>query len=132
MSEPELFNVLRNCVSGLPGLRIALLFGSAAKAALGRDSDIDLALLCSQPLSVQQRMQLVGDVAALTGRAVDVIDLSTAGEPLLGQVLMHGKRLYGTDDEQAALMRRHWLDVADFLPYAKRMLDSRRSAWTGT
>lgn len=59
------------------------------------------------------------------------MDLSAAGEPLRGQILRHGIRVLGSDDAYAELMRRHWFDAADFLPYVERMLKERRRAWVG-
>lgn len=52
-------------------------------------------------------------------------------EPLLGQILTHGRRVVGSDAERAELIRRHLFDVADFLPYVERMLHERRRAWIG-
>lgn len=131
MADPNLVSALHQVVQRQPGVRLALLFGSAAKGSLGPESDVDLALLCQRPLTAEQRMKVVGDVAECTGRAVDLVDLATVGEPLLGQILTHGQRLCGSDSEHAALIHRHWLDAADFLPYAQRIVDSRRAAWTG-
>ena len=70
-------------------------------------------------------------LAAACGRPVDLIDLKAVGEPLLGQILAHGQRLFGSDEDHAALVRRHVFDTEDFLPYARRMLRERRRAWIG-
>lgn len=112
--------------------RLALLFGSLATGRATPDSDLDLAIDAGQPLSPERRMHIIGDLAAMTGRPVDLIDLHQAGEPLLGQILRHGKRLLGTDEAYAAWLSRHLLDEADFMPYHRRIIDARRSAWIGT
>ena len=51
-------------------------------------------------------MTLIGDLAEALGRPVDLIDLRSVGEPLLGQILAHGVRLRGSASAQAALVNR--------------------------
>ena len=75
--------------------------------------------------------RLIGDIAAITGRAVDLIDLKTVGQPLLGQIIKHGLRLVGDDASYGALLSKNAFDHADFYPYRQRILDQRRQAWIG-
>lgn len=114
-----------------PDIRLAILFGSAAKGVLRRESDIDVAVLAAGGLGTALKAELIGELAVATGRAVDLIDLRSAGEPLLGQILRHGRRLFGSNDDYAELLRRHLFDMEDFLPYVERMLAERRRAWIG-
>ena len=113
-------------------LELALLFGSLARGTARDDSDLDIAVQAAQPLSANQEIALIGDLAVAVGRPVDLIDLRTVGEPLLGQILQHGRRLLGSSDAHGRLLSRHYLDAADFLPYAQRIVDERRRAWIGT
>jgi hypothetical protein len=69
--------------------------------------------------------------AGRAGRPIDLVDIHAIGEPLLGQILKHGKRILGSDTHYANLIRRHLFDVADFLPYRNRILAERRQAWIG-
>ena len=69
---------------------------------------------------------LFGSMA--TGRA---IDLNTVGEPLLGQIVKHGLRILGTDERYAELIRHYLFEVADFMPYYRRILEERGMAWIG-
>lgn len=112
-------------------LELAIVFGSVAGNAQGADSDVDLAVQAANPLDAELRMTLVAELAVATGRAIDLIDLRTVGEPLLGQILVHGRRLLGSDEAYARLLSRHLIDAADFLPYAQRIVDERRRAWIG-
>jgi len=112
-----------------PEIRLAILFGSLATGQGHRDSDVDLAIDAGQPLEIKAKMSLMTQLAECTGRAVDLIDLQTVGEPLLGQILKHGKRLLGEDVLYAELIKRHLFDEADFMPYHRRILRERRSAW---
>lgn len=114
------------------GTRLAILFGSLAKGRATPESDLDLAVLMEAPLSAETRMALIGDLAQATGRPVDLIDLSTVGEAVLGQILKHGIRLLGSDGDYAELIKRHVFDEADFMPYRRRILTERRQAWIGT
>ena len=113
------------------GLRLALLFGSAARGELRPDSDLDVAVLGQGPLDLAQKRELIAGLARASGRAVDVVDLATVGEPLLGRILAGGRRLFGSDEDYASLVVRDLFDKADFLPYQKRILEERRRKWIG-
>lgn len=118
------------CLDKHPDIRLAYVFGSVTTGRSTPHSDVDVAVLASGPLDAQRKAELIGDIAACTGRAVDLIDLATVGEPLLGQILRHGKRLRGDASLHAQLISRHILDNEDFMPYVNRMLAERRRAWT--
>ena len=120
---------VRETLARHPELELAILFGSRAAGSARRDSDIDLAVSVGRPLSANERMALLAEVAVATGQSVDLIDLTRTGEPLLGQILKGGKRLVGDADAYARLLTRHLLDQADFLPYRQRILAERRKAW---
>ena len=69
--------------------------------------------------------------AERTGRPVDLIDLKVVAEPLLGQIVRHGRRLLGSDSAYGQLISRHLFEQADFMPYRSRVLAERWAAWTG-
>lgn len=114
-----------------PHVEVAILFGSLARGAARPDSDLDLAVAGARALTAEERHALVGDLAAALGRAVDLVDLATVGEPLLGQILRHGVRLKGSDARYARWLSRHVFEVSDFMPYRERLLAQRRRAWIG-
>ncbi|NTU68320.1 MAG: nucleotidyltransferase domain-containing protein [Chlorobiaceae bacterium] len=113
------------------GIRFAILFGSLAKGTAGFESDVDLAVDAGRPLDVEAKIGLIGELALATGRPVDLIDLTTVGEPLLGQILAGGKRILGSAGRQADLRLRHLYNLQDFVPYQQRLLEQRRIAWIG-
>jgi predicted nucleotidyltransferase len=119
-------------LAGSPFIRIALLFGSLAKGRATPESDLDLAVGAGRRLSVEERMALIAALASAFGRPVDLVDLATVGEPLLGQILQGGVRVLGSSSDYAELVKRHLFDLADFVPYQKRILRERRQAWIGT
>lgn len=99
------------------GIRLAILFGSLAAGREQADSDVDLAVDAGHRLTVGEKLTLVTELAERTGRPVDLVDLHAVGEPLLSQILRHGKRLLGRETCYADLIRRHLFDQADYLPY---------------
>jgi len=122
---------VENILVNYPYIRLAIIFGSIAKNTARADSDLDLAVSAGKPLTVQEKMQLIAALAEVLGRPVDLVDLATVGEPLLGQILAHGRRVLGGDTLYAALLNRHLLNQADFVPYQKRILRERRQRWIG-
>ncbi len=114
-----------------PMIRLAVLFGSLAKGEAGRDSDLDLAVDGGRPLDPHEKLHLIAELAEAVGRPVDLVDLVSVGEPLLGQILSGGKRLLGDDTRYACLVTKHLLNQADFMPYRNRILQERRQAWIG-
>jgi predicted nucleotidyltransferase len=124
-------NAIIDVLNRFPEVQLAILFGSCAKGDATADSDLDLAVQADQPLDAELSIRLIGEIAEQLGRPVDLIDLRTAGEPLLGEVLK-GRRLIGSDTSYARLITRHLLDAADFLPYRERILAERRKQWTAS
>ena len=114
-----------------PGIRLVILFGSLAAGRERADSDLDLAIDAGHRLTAEEKLALMNKLAEQTGRPVDLVDLHAVGEPLLGQILRHGKRLLGGETCYADLIRRHLFDQADYLPYRTRILAERRRAWIG-
>ncbi len=114
-----------------PRVRQAILFGSVAAGTARPDSDLDLALDIGHAMTADERLTLIAELATLTGRPVDLVDLYSVGEPLLGQILRHGRRLLGSHADFGRLISRHFTDSADFLPLRRRIQDERRRAWIG-
>jgi len=121
--------LLRDVLARHPQIEIAILFGSIATGTARAESDIDLAVAWSVPLSPTTKSVLIADLATSFGRPVDLIDLAQVGEPLLGQILRYGRRILGSDEHYANLLSRHLFDMADFMPYRRRILAERRRAW---
>lgn len=112
-----------------PGIGLAILFGSLAAGEGRAESDVDLAVDAGRRLTVSEKMALISALAEKTGRPIDLVDIHAVGEPLLGQILRHGKRILGSDTHYANVIFRHLIDQADFLPYHNRILAERRQAW---
>jgi uncharacterized protein len=124
-------NQLREVLAGFPELILALVFGSVAKGLQRIDSDLDIAVVAKQALTADEKIVIISALAEKTGRPVDLVDLKVVGEPLLGQIVQHGRRLLGSDGEYGRLISRHLFEQADFMPYRNRILAERRAAWIG-
>jgi uncharacterized protein len=122
---------LRALLAGFPQLELALLFGSLAQDRHRTGSDIDIAVAAHRALTATEKIALVKALAERTGRPVDLVDLKVVAEPLLGQILRHGRRLLGSDRAYGQLISRHLFDRADFMPYRARVPAERRAAWIG-
>ena len=130
--EAEWIRELRQCLQDEPELRQAIVFGSLARGGVTRaDSDVDVAVRLSRPMTVEERRRLMEKIALATGRPVDLVDLWTVGEPLLGQILHHGMQLIGDEADMADLMYRHVVEQEDFMPVRRRILAARRTKWIG-
>ncbi|HXU31160.1 MAG TPA: nucleotidyltransferase domain-containing protein [Thermoanaerobaculia bacterium] len=121
MEPSELLAAVRDCASGRPNLALAVVFGSLARGALRRGSDVDIGLIVDEN-SPEVRLRLEVDFGRAAGRPVDLIFLDQA-PPLLrfeiareGQVLLE-RRPYLWADFKAKAMRDWW----DWAPYARRI-----------
>lgn len=122
---------LKDTLTSFPKIILAVLFGSVALGRQRADSDLDIAVSAKQALTAHEKIALISALAELTGRPIDLIDLKVVSEPLLGQIVRHGRRILGSDTLYGELISRHLLEQADFMPYRSRLLAERRMAWIG-
>jgi predicted nucleotidyltransferase len=123
---------LARCLAGHPEIRLAILFGSATSGRQTFESDVDVAVAARRALSAAERVEIVGRLAQATGRAVDLVDLTTASGPILNRALATGRLLFCTDRAlYAEIIKRALYDDADLAPYRRRILAARRKAWIG-
>lgn len=127
-ADPEFVQRLRHALACEGDFKVALLFGSQASGTATEDSDIDIALLGDEPLTVAKVIAVVDRLGPEFDKAIDIIDLYHAPEPVTGEAL-HGLRLLGNDEDFAELLIRHLDNVEDFIPLQRRILDERRSRW---
>lgn len=106
-----------------------VLFGSLAKGRARPDSDLDLAVEAARPLTSDKKIAMIEALALACSRPVDLVDLKTAGQPLLTQIVTSGIRLKGSDSAWARLVYRNIIDNEDFVPLQQRILKARQAAW---
>jgi len=85
MSDALVVDALRRALATRADVAVALLFGSRARAHHRDDSDVDVAVLGDV-----DRLALAADLSRETGHTVDVVDLATAGHPLLSAIVADG------------------------------------------
>lgn len=122
-------SAIRQTLLSFAEIRMAIIFGSLAKHKATFNSDLDIAVLTEKKITPELKLNLINTLASLVGRPIDLIDLNDVGEPLLGEILQHGKMIIGNATLKGDLLTRHLMDVADFVPYQTRILDERRNAW---
>jgi predicted nucleotidyltransferase len=109
------------------GLKLAILYGSAATGKLRADSDVDIALLLDCPLSAERKMKLISRLERELQRDVDLVDLFSLSGTILKQVLSKGRVLIQTKPgELAGLVRKMIYNQADMMPYVSRTLIERQ------
>jgi len=111
------------------GLRLIVLFGSAARRAANRESDVDLGVLAECPLSPAQRQRLWNALSALFPADVDLTMLNHA-EPLISyQVASEGVVLLeavpDTWETWKSYAVRHYWDTRKFREGLKAYLAAR-------
>ena len=94
---PGIDAVLLDVLTRFPALVLALVFGSVAQGRQRADSDLDIAVAANRALTATEKMDIMAALAERTGRPIDLIDLKMVAEPLLGQIVRHGRRLFGSD-----------------------------------
>jgi len=116
-------------LSGFAEIEQLVLFGSLARGKGRPDSDVDLAVDVGKALTSEQKIAMIETLAFALDRPVDLIDLKTAGQPLLTQIVTTGRRLLGSDSAWAKVIYRNIIDNEDFVPLQRRILKARQKAW---
>ncbi len=92
--------IVRVLVEAVPDLIAVYRFGSQTGAQARPTSDIDLAILASQPTPAVRRFELEQELALLLHRDVDLVDLRTASTVIRMQVISTGECLSSRDDRE--------------------------------
>ncbi len=110
-----------------PGLKLAILFGSAASGTLRDDSDIDIALLFDTPLDAERKLELVARLDLHLGRNIDLVDMAQLSGTILQQILCKGQMVIKNDAHALfMLLQRMIYNQADMMPYVTRTLMERQ------
>lgn len=120
-NHPDIFQTVSRALAREVGLKVALVYGSAAAGTMRRDSDVDVAVLFDEPLSMDARLALWGRLTEVVQREIDLLDLYDLGGEILHQVLTKG-RVVVKNDEQAYywLAKRMVYERQDFMPLVRR------------
>lgn len=126
LSDPDLAQIAR--VLRGAGISYALLFGSAGSGALGGQSDLDIAVAGDAPLSSAQREALIGSLALVARRPIDLVDLKAARGVVFARALQ-GREIFcdSLKAKAEALLRRVGI-VQEDLELARRSFATARRA----
>lgn len=82
------------------GLDSLWLFGSGARDAWTRWSDVDLAAFFRRPTAADDILEMAAELEEVFGRQVDLIDLDRASPVVVMQVLRTGRLLLDANPER--------------------------------
>jgi len=101
----------------------AFLFGSMATDTQSVNSDLDIAIVPTRLISATDKIRLISDLTRLSGRPIDVVNLTTANGPILKQALT-GLCVHSTNPEAIAAVGSRMLayetDVAPLVMAAEK------------
>ncbi len=124
---PEVIKRIKSILNDVPGLQLAILYGSAVTGRMRKDSDVDIALLFDRPMSAQKKMELISHVESELRRDVDLADLYALTGTILKQILRKGHVLVQSKPGVlAGLVQRMIYNQADMMPYITRTLIERQ------
>jgi predicted nucleotidyltransferase len=125
-NHPDILQTVASALAHEAGLKVALVYGSAAAGTMRRDSDVDVAVLFDGPLGMDARLALWGRLTDALRREIDLVDLYDLGGEILHQVLTKGCVVV-KNDEQAyyRLLQRMVYNAEDFMPQVRQVLRQR-------
>ncbi len=88
--------IIQHLQRALPTVQAVYLFGSVVTEHFTADSDIDVAVLTSEPMEALLRWKLLQQMAIMLNRDVD-LDLSTASTVMQFQMVNTGERIFTAD-----------------------------------
>lgn len=133
MEVSELIERLQRVLDAGPPLRLALLFGSAARGALRPDSDIDVAVLPADPaLTLADELALQARLSKASQREVDLVRLDRASSLLRWRIAREGVGLWAHPPFELPRFRAAAaIEHADMLPqlqHAQELVRRRLAA----
>lgn len=114
MSREDIVQRLRPVLENGPALRLALLFGSIARGTETGASDVDLAILPSDPaLSLGEELALQSRLSSACGREVDLVRLDGATPALRFRIAREAVLLLGHPLELSRFQAQAGIEHAD-------------------
>lgn len=122
----DIFQTVETALAGEPGIKVALVYGSAAAGKMRPGSDVDVAVLFDRPLDMESRLALWGKLTDALRREVDLVDLYDLGGEILHQILTKGRVIIKNDTQAYyLLLQRMVYNEEDFMPQVRRALRTR-------
>jgi len=126
-NREDISDRIANVLEREPGLKLAIMYGSAAAERMRPDSDVDVAVLFENPLNLEQKMDLIYRLEREPKRDVDLVDLFNLSGTILKQILCKGRLVINNDTGALTrLYQRMVYNQADMMPYVTRTLMERQ------
>lgn len=97
-------------------IKLAILFGSQTTGHARPGSDVDVAVLADQPLTLADKASFSHDVAkelSVSEDMIDIVDIQTASPLLNQQISTHGKLLRGQREDWLRWRVSAWKQYQD-------------------
>ncbi len=123
----DIIDRVTGALEDVKGLKLAIVYGSAASGTMHKGSDVDIAVLFDHAIDAEQKIQLKDSLERVLLRDVDLLDLSNLSGTILKQVLCKGRVVIKNDTGALAeLYQRMIYNQADMMPYVVRTLKERQ------
>ena len=120
-SPEAIISMVRETLADEPGIKVVIVYGSAASGHMRPDSDVDVAVLFDKPLDIDTRLALWGKLTDTLHREIDVVDLYDLGGEILHQILTKGRVIIKNDTQAYYwLAKRMVYDREDFMGIIRR------------
>ena len=117
-------------VEQIPKIELAILFGSIVTENFKPSSDIDLAVKCKNPLSIDEKVEISSNLSEKTGRELDLVDLDAAHGALLQEAIVRGKVIYKSHPSVfEALLKRMLAEKEDDARFHEKTVAERKRIW---
>lgn len=122
----DICQTVATALAGEPGIKVALVYGSAAAGKMRPGSDVDVAVIFERPLDMEARLALWGKLTGALHREVDLVDLYDLGGEILHQILTKGRVIIKNDETAYfRLLQRMVYNEEDFMPQVRKALRAR-------
>jgi len=109
-----------------PEVEIVILFGSAVKDRLIRQSDIDIAFAQKTITSHEKKIDIYISLEKSLGRDIDLIDLHQVNGHILKNILCKGDIVIKKSIPLLAFfLKKMWYNQADMMPKTRMILETQ-------
>ena len=117
-------SVLAEVFGRYQDIQAVYLFGSRAKGAGRKDSDLDLAVVPRNPSARKRKLEILTDLARIGFTDVDLVFLDTSDMVLKFEAVRHNRLVYRASDFDRGTMYsnvvRQYLDLKPYLDVQRR------------
>ncbi len=122
----NLFEKIKHEFTKFPEVEIVIIFGSAVKNQLSRQSDIDIAFAQKKTASCEKKTQIYIALEKALKRDIDLIDLHQIDGHILKNILCEGDVLVKKSVHLLAFfLKKMWYNQADMMPNTRMILEKQ-------